>query len=338
MLKKFVFIVLVLVSTQTFATHIRAGEITYTHITGTTYEITLTIFTKTSSPNPSSTLFCISYGDTSLVDTISLTNSIVLGNDITKNSYVQQHTFPGSIPNPYIIIAECFSRTADIVNISNSINTIFYIETELYINPFQGINNSPIFLNPPIDSACVNNLYSYYSGANDVDGDSLYYSLQQSLKEGGVFIPGYQFPPASNFITIDNYTGIITWDTPILSGLYNFDVLVEEYRNGFKIGSVLREMQVDVKPTCVVGVNEPSNNNLTLTVYPNPFNNELTVNYEPKNNTAKLEVYNLIGEKIKSQNITENISFIDLSRQSNGIYFIVIIDGENRISRKVIKQ
>jgi hypothetical protein len=80
-----------------------------------------------------------------------------------------------------------------------------------------------------------------------------------------------------------------------------------------------------------------------IKVGPNPFNNEFAIDYDPiaiglENNSATLTIYNLIGEKITSQTITQKTTVIDLSNQSNGIYFVTITDGENRISRKVIKQ
>ena len=335
MRKKFVLIVLFFSSHLLFA-QIKAGEITFTHVSGNTYQITTAIYIKTSGPPIDSA--CVYFGDSSLTGMAPLVSSNALGNDVTKNVYVVQHTYPGASVNTYLITAECSFRVAGINNIPSSASTVFYIKSELYINPFLGVNNSPVFLNPSVDSTCVNNLYSYNPGTNDVDGDSLYYTLQQCLKEVGQPIPGYVFPQASNSFVINNFTGDVTWDTPLLVGLYNFDVLVEEYRNGFKIGSVLREMQIDVKPTCVVGINKTIEEKLNLQVYPNPFNNEFTINYKLKNSSATLSVYNLMGAKIISQIITNNISYINLSNLVGGIYFLKVIDGNSIITKKVIKQ
>lgn len=334
MLKQLICILLILVATNTFATHNRAGEITYTHISGFTYEITIIIYTKASSPSDRPWLEMRLCG---VLDSIQRDSKTLIAPDINKNVYIKQHIFPGASPLTCIISVEDPNRTADIVNIPNSVNTIFYLETELNISPFFTGNNSPLFLIDAVDSACLNNLYSYNAGATDVDGDSLYYSLNPCLKEGSQLIINYQFPQASSSFIIDNYTGTVTWDTPTFIGLYNFDVLVEEYRNGFKIGSVLREIQIDVKPTCSVGVYELIDNKLNLAVYPNPFNNKLTVNYELINTTATLEIYNLLGKKIKSQLLSQSTTVIDLANFSNGIYFITIVDGNSRISRKVVK-
>jgi hypothetical protein len=88
----------------------------------------------------------------------------------------------------------------------------------------------------------------------------------------------------------------------------------------------------------ITGITTHSQKENTLTAYPNPFNNELTINYELQNNSAQLEIYNLIGEQIKTQTLTEKSTIIDLSLQPSGIYFVAITDGTNRVSRKIIKQ
>jgi len=41
------------------------------------------------------------------------------------------------------------NRNAGIINIPNSVNIPFFLETTLVINPFLGNNNSPELLNPP---------------------------------------------------------------------------------------------------------------------------------------------------------------------------------------------
>lgn len=249
MLKKFLYILLFLISANLFATHNRAGEITFIHISGLTYGITVITYTKDSSPADRPKLE-IRWGDSSPLDSIPRISDQLLGNDIKKNVYYEEHTYPGPSPSPYVVSVEDPNRNSGVLNIPNSVNVVFYLETELYINPFMGINNSPVLLNPPIDNACVGSVYIHNPGAVDSDGDSLYYSLQQSLKEGGQLIPSYQFPSASNFITIESYTGDLIWDSPLIAGEYNVAILIEEFRNGYKIGSLLRDMQITVVPSC----------------------------------------------------------------------------------------
>ncbi|NQX98603.1 MAG: hypothetical protein HRT73_12105, partial [Flavobacteriales bacterium] len=69
MLKKIVLILFLLVSANIFATHNRAGEITYAHISGLTYGITVTTYTKADSPadRPNLEIF---WGDGTSLDSI----------------------------------------------------------------------------------------------------------------------------------------------------------------------------------------------------------------------------------------------------------------------------
>jgi len=87
-----------------------------------------------------------------------------------------------------------------------------------------------------------------------------------------------------------------------------------------------------------VTVKENANKNDALKVYPNPFNNELTVNYKLKENTATLTIYNIIGENIYSAILNQNSTQLSLTNFDKGIYFIKIIDGDNYVTQKIVKQ
>ena len=126
-----------------FATHMRAGDITYRCLGGLTYEITIVTYTYTPSLADRPT-YDISCGDgTTLtiprVSKTSVPNTV----DISENIYIGNHTYPG--PDTYIISLEDPNRNAGVLNIPNSVNTPFYIQTTLVINPITGnlIWNSP---------------------------------------------------------------------------------------------------------------------------------------------------------------------------------------------------
>ena len=232
-----------------FATHQRAGEITYKWLYGLTYEVTIITYTYTPSPADRPELE-IHWGDGTM-DVVQRVEKTNLPNNISRNRYTYsgqgsggRHTYPA--PGSYTLWMEDPNRNAGIINIPNSVNIPFYLETQLIINPFIGNNSSPVLLNPPIDNACIYQPFIHNPWAYDPDGDSLSYRLDSCKTLGGVYIPGYFYPPANNTLTIDPYTGEMLWDSPQLNGEYNICIMVDEWRKGVKIGSVRRDMQITV--------------------------------------------------------------------------------------------
>lgn len=235
---------LLTITSAAHATHQRAGEISYVYISGLTYEFTITTYTYTPSPadRPEIEVF---WGD----GTSSIINRHLkenLENNISRNVYITQHTF--SAAGTFHVTFEDPNRNAGIVNIPSSVEIPFFIETILIINPFIGGNSSPQLLNPPLDNACTHVPFYHNPGAYDPDGDSLSYSLIPCRGYDGEDIPGYTLPAASNFIAIDPHTGDLTWDSPLMAGEYNIAILIEEWRNGILIGSMVRDMQITVAP------------------------------------------------------------------------------------------
>lgn len=229
-----------------FATHQRAAEITYNHIEGLTYEFTVVMFTRTSSPaDDTRGVMPIYWGDGTGDEIPRIIWEELAGvEDISYNLYKGTHTFPA--PGKYVISVEDPNRNTGVQNIPNSINVPMFIESELTINPFLGYNNSVQLLNPPIDNGCVGKLFIHNPGAYDVDGDSLSYRLVVCKGAGGFDIPGYSYPKTSQIFEIDEITGDLRWETPIIQGEYNVAFVIDEWRFGINIGSVRRDMQINI--------------------------------------------------------------------------------------------
>ena len=224
------------------ATHQRAAEITYTWLGGNAYEFTLTCYTYTPSPaGLQRDSLLVQWGDGSeeFIPRVVLQN---LGEDYTLNVYKQIHNY--STSGTYTISMEDANRNFGVVNVPNSVMVPMHIETELVINPFLGYNNSVQLLNAPVDKGCVGKLYLHNPSAYDPDGDSLSYKLVTCKGQDGIEIAGYTFPQASQSFDIDPLTGELRWENPVMQGEYNVAFMVEEWRHGVKIGSVVRDMQI----------------------------------------------------------------------------------------------
>jgi len=234
------------------ATHNRMGDITYRHLYGNTYEIFVKTCTKLSAEADRPELV-ISFGD-GASDTIPrVSESFYPASDTKENLYRTVHTYPG--PGSYRIRMEDPNRNSGVLNIANSIDKIFCIQSELIISPFIGLpNNSPVFEECPCpEVACLNRKWLYNPAVYDPDGDSLSFALIPCKGAGCIdfTMPQvFQFPQqvGGGSLTIDAATGTLIWDSPGIIGEYNLAILITEFRNGVRIGSVIRDMQVTVAP------------------------------------------------------------------------------------------
>ncbi len=240
--------VLVLVSfcfAKLSATHNRAGEITYVQLSDLTYEITIQTFTYTLSFADRPTLD-VEWGDNS-TSTAPRISKLTLPNYYQRNIYKVIHTYPG--PGVYRIVVQDPNRNAGVKNIPNSVNVVFSISTSLIVNPAMGRNSTPVLLNPPYDKAAYGYIFIHNPAAFDPDGDSLSYKLTVCTREDGKPIENYTLPPATHFIKVDSISGDLIWDTPADTGKFNVAMEIQEWRNGVKIGVVVRDMQIEVYTT-----------------------------------------------------------------------------------------
>jgi gliding motility-associated-like protein len=294
-----------------WATHIRAGEIIAERISvqTLTYRIIVVGYTDTRS----SVVFgpgTINFGDGRIEQLntksdFSLVES--LGNQIEKNTYVITHTFQG--PGNYTIRFQEFNRNDLTLNMDNSVDTPFYVETRITIDPFIGVNNSPVLTIPPVDNGAVNVRYIHNPGAYDPDGDSLAYELDIPKQNFQRPVNNYRNPALPEFsrsqengttpafLRIDPVFGDLVWDAPGTAGQFNVAFRIKEYRklNGkFElIGYVVRDMQIII---------ENSNNKRPILILPPDLCvvagtkiEEIIQGSDPDGDPVKIEVF---GEPI----------------------------------------
>lgn len=307
------FVAFLLVAFATKATHNRAGEITFEYVgpyPALTYKVTITTFTRTSSvqaDRPS--LDSVHWGDNSPTAVFVRSQKINLGNDISKNIYIGYHTYPGN--GTYVIYFEDPNRNEGVVNIPNSVDVPFFIESVLIIDPYRFPNNSPVLTYPPIDRGCTGRTFIHNANAYDPDGDSLSYELTVCRGAGGAAIPGYTIPVASSFFRLDSLNGDLIWNAPVQPGEYNVAFRIVSWRNGVYLGYVTRDMQIligqcnnnppeflPLSDTCVIAGDtldflvtaiDPDGHNVLLSATGGPFqvdNRASFLNIQTNNDTA----------------------------------------------------
>ena len=267
--------VLLLISFKASATHLRAGDITLRRLSCSSYQYTITlhVYTKWGTPVKfgGGTL---NFGDGSkplITESRPNPPEIAQTDDggIGEVIYPVNHTFPG--PGVYTITYYEQNRNSGILNIDNSVETPFFIQTQIVIDPLLGCDNTPDLLVPPIDQGCTGVAWFHNPGAYDPDGDSLSYELFVPKQAAGVDVSGYVIPNSKKFydaagipysqanelasgqptFSIDPVTGTITWDAPGEAGEYNIAFTIREWRKiggtWVSLGYVERDMQIIIK-------------------------------------------------------------------------------------------
>ncbi len=342
---------------NSLATHNRAGEITYRQVSDFTYEITLITYTYTRSDADRDTLE-ISWGDNTITK-VGRISETILPDLFKKNVYRARHTYPGA--GTYEIFMLDQNRNAGIENIQGSVNIPFAIKTKLKINAQIGFNNTPILLTEPLDKAAVGKLFIHNPAAWDIDGDSISYKLTTCLGDNGDPIQHYRFPDSENSpIYIDEVTGDLIWDSPTEPGNYNVAFYIEEWRNGIKIGQMLRDMQITVVHTdnmppeiqelnkyCVeagqelmfdIKATDSNNDQMKMRAYGGPFEVPLSpatfriANDEPGAITGRFK-WNTICEHVRTAEY--QVEFKALDTLSNSLDNVQLVDFEETFIKVV---
>lgn len=261
------------------ATHLAGSDISYTCLGGNTYRVELTFYRDCAgSPAPLGVGIEFRSASCNQYFTDTLLRVVGTGGEITypcatqvtscEDSTssipgIQQFKFSGIISLPmqcadWVISWSYCCRNCDITTmvqqspcVSGS-NPGMYIQATLDNLNFV-CNSSPRFTNIPVSFVCLGQSFTFNHGVTDPDGDSLVYSLVNPMRSSTDSIPFVSGYSASNPITsvpalgINTNTGDITM-TPTMVEVGVLSVLVREYRNGVLVGSVVRDMEVYVRP------------------------------------------------------------------------------------------
>ena len=273
---------LVLSGFVTRATHIRAGEIIVRRTSNITlsFEITVIGYTDAGDSQIEFGGGVLRLGDDNVINGPFTTTKEALDNDTEKVFFTVNHTYSRPNAAGYLINYQEDFRNDNIQNINNgnSVQTTFYTETLIVIDPFFGINNSPVLTVPPVDFAAIGSRFVHNPGAFDPDGDSLAYRFTSVKRAQNTVVGGYRelinedfytnFPQGNEAqtgppqLSLDPRYGDLIWDAPgdvtnqedppdcEKKAEYNVAFIIEEWRNIFGtprlMGYVERDMQIIV--------------------------------------------------------------------------------------------
>ena len=264
---------------KAFATHMAGADISYTCLGGNSYRVELTFYRDCSGSPALSEVYlkftsqsCSRYFEQTLVLEDSSEIAYPCPNTSTRctdpnslNPGIQQYHYYQIVNMPmqcsdWVIGWEYCCRNCDITTMAQTqpcvpgSNPGLYIYTTLN-NLNVVCNSSPQFTNIPIAFVCQGQPFTYNHGVFDPDGDSLVYSLVDPLINDSTnntipYLPGFSATnpiTSSPALTISSVNGDIAF-TPTQQEVGVLAVLVQEYRNGVLIGSVVRDMEIYIRP------------------------------------------------------------------------------------------
>ncbi|MEI6816764.1 MAG: PKD domain-containing protein [Bacteroidota bacterium] len=280
--KHLVLLVVIFVASHqvSFATHAMGADITYKCLGGNTYQITYSFYFDCSSAYPMPQTIPVNYYSTSCNypnTTFNITMVSALSNiEVTPicptlqttcsdpNSIypgVKQYIYRGNITLPmqctdWIFDYSMGNRNGNINTINGSGNDSLAVYA-MVNNTISPGNNSPVFSNLPVPYICEGQTYCYNNGAQDSDGDSLVYSMITPLTgntnnpfNSVVTYSSGSFnainPISSSPPCVFNGANGNLCMTPSAMDIGVMAFLVEEYRNGVLIGTVERDIQINV--------------------------------------------------------------------------------------------
>ncbi len=273
------FVLLLLQNFQAQASHIKTANISYTCLGNNQYEISFKLYSSCDGIAPPLNAVIDLEGLGNCADTISSitlprvssiintvacpsfnacspTNPIRSSTDYIESVYTTTITLPNTLNNcSWRLSYNSCCRTNSITNIVSPGSQSLYTETIL-LDSGNICNSSPSTTSHPVIAVCGGSPISLSTITIDPDGDSLVYRLASTLSNATSPVPlnaGFSvsqpFAINSGSIVLDNATGTLSFNGQP-NQLVNFDIIVEEYRNGQLIGSFRNPLSLSIIAGC----------------------------------------------------------------------------------------
>ncbi len=267
------------------ASHLMGGDLTYVNLGGNTYRIKLTLYRDCSgvAMNPSEVIAISStncavstFANASLEAGYPVEVSVICNSGATTCNGgtalgVEEYVYSTIYTLPSACTDWTFSYTNCCRNYSittGSAGEAFYFEAILN-NVAAPQNSSPDFYTKPVPVFGVNQAQNYSHATSEQDGDNLVYSVVTPRQNVGTPVtynapwsPSYPISTSSGSFTINSVTGQMQF-TPTQIQISVTAVLVQEYRNGVFVGSVMRDIQLIISNGLTGGVAIGGINNLS---------------------------------------------------------------------------
>ena len=268
---------LLLITNLASATHLRGGHISIKQLgkPSLTCRITITVYTNT---NGTSVLFGgTKFGDGDLLDFGDGTARILVpeigpgktpsGNGfsstyvtadaargVARATYTIDHVYAAL--GRYLVSYREANRNEGIINMDQSVNTLFYIESSFTLDPSADkAYLTPNFNAEPIFLATSEHDFLYSMAASDTNDYQLLYELTTPKMEVDQDVLNFRYPES---FSINQFNGLITWDSKFqgfsIPGEYAFAVKVYQIKDDHIIGYTIRDFQIILEEGNSVGL------------------------------------------------------------------------------------
>jgi gliding motility-associated-like protein len=274
-----------LFSISAFSTHIVGGALTYEHLGGSTYRVILKLYCAPGNagfPNTANILVRQPNGTAYSTISIPFPGATAVPQNIdtcvTNPGICLQEAIYSAVVNNlppnnggYHMYYQLCCRNASLANITNPLSTGASWYTFIPDNNIWLSNSSPQWAQRPPVFVCQNQPLNFDHKATDADGDSLSYSLYTPYNNTAPTFPGNVAtftpvnwsntntlnPPTNMYgatmalggppgsLTINPVTGLLNGSPPFV-GQFVVGVRCTEWRNGVRIGEILRDFQFNV--------------------------------------------------------------------------------------------
>ncbi len=262
------------------------------------------------------------------------------GTQLLVSIYSITHTYAGS--GVYFVRSVDPQRNQDIINIVNSVNLPFVIQSQIIVNAFIGPVSSPKPNTIPVCNATLNTCFIHQPFVSGADNDSLSYEITIPAQVPAN-LHSYPDPGNGGFFGMNAKTGELGWCNPVQIGVYALSYKIIQHRKNSSgiysiIGFVQREMEVTAV-NGIVGITEHEELNKTL-IFPTPVLDHIVITNTGKLNTdLSYQIITLQGTEVRGGTFTnaEKENYVDCSFLAPGTYFIKIHSNETTMVKKIIK-
>lgn len=319
-------VLMIIISSCAFATHMIGGYIALEHMTGFTYNVKYYSITNVGPSIQADRCLQIVYfsdGDSIIVNRINgpfgagICDTMmgeVIANGLKYSVYTGVKTFVNQGNFKAWVNDE--NRNDGIINIPGAVNIPFYCET--FLRVFDPILYCPVntvdFGFFPAYNATINSPFNSDLPIAMTEGDSITYLIDSCKSSFGNNIIGYSIPQG---VSVNSSNGKFSISAPQQQGQFGFALRANKWRNGVLVSYTILDFGLNISSSFVNNVNLPVTSNLALnndSIYSGNFAITDTIHISYNNPSQyQVNLYSEIDSNLIAQSTSGNTTNLNMT-------------------------